>query len=74
MVYYVIKFVSEVYTLQYDTKWDGQIISSSELVVNAQYLICMKEKKHWYWEQKQQQKVIIVPTQSIYIYVLILWQ
>ena len=42
--YYVIKFVSEAYTLQDDTKCDGQISSAGELVVNEQYIICMKEK------------------------------
>ena len=34
MGYYVIKFVSEAYTLQYETTFHGQIISSIELVVN----------------------------------------
>ena len=42
MVYYVIKFVSEAYTLQYDTTWDVKISSSNELVVKAQYLRFMQ--------------------------------
>ena len=33
MGYYVVKFVSEAYTLQYDTTCDGQISLSGELVV-----------------------------------------
>ena len=42
MGYYVIKFVSEAYTSQEDTTYDGQISTSGKLVVKAQYLICMK--------------------------------
>ena len=42
MGYYVIKFVSEEYTLQYYTTCDGKIISDGELVVKEQYLSCMK--------------------------------
>ena len=42
MVYYVINFVSEFYTLQEDTTCDGQISKFSEMVVKAQYLICVK--------------------------------
>ena len=49
MGYYVIKFVSEAYTFQYDTTCDGNIISTGELVVKAQYLSCMQENKNWYW-------------------------
>ena len=37
-VFYVIKFISEAYTLQNNTTIDGQIISAGELVVKAQYL------------------------------------
>ena len=43
MVYYVVKFVSGAYTLQDDTKWDGQISSASELFFKAKYLSCMQE-------------------------------
>ena len=62
MGYYVITLVSEIYTLQDDTTCDIQISSAGELVVKAQYQICMKENINWYWDQKQHQKVIIVPT------------
>ena len=44
MGYYVIKFVSETYTLQEDTTCEVQIISSGELVVKAQCISCMLEK------------------------------
>ena len=36
----MVKFVSEVYTLQYDTTCDRKLISAGELVVKMQYLIC----------------------------------
>ena len=39
--YYVIKFVSEAYTVQVDTTCNVQIISSGELVLKAHYLSCM---------------------------------
>ena len=40
---YVVKFLSEAYTLQNNTTIDGQIISSGELVVKAQYFWSMQE-------------------------------
>ena len=43
-------YVSDDYTLKDDTKRDGKIITASELVVKAQYLIYMKETTKWYWE------------------------
>ena len=42
MVYYVINFLSEAYTLEYDTTYDGKISSSGEIVVKFQYLSCMQ--------------------------------
>ena len=45
MGYYVIKFFSEVYKLQEDTTCDLQISIYDELVVKAQYMNCMQDKK-----------------------------
>ena len=45
MRYYVINFVSEAFNLQEDTTCYGQIISSGELVVKAQYLSCMQKNQ-----------------------------
>ena len=50
--YYVIKFVSEPYTLQDKTTCDGQISSAYELVFKAQYLIRIQENTNRYWDQK----------------------
>ena len=41
--FYVIKFISEAYTLQNNTEIDGHVISDGELVVKAQYLFSMQE-------------------------------
>ena len=65
MGYYVIKFVSEAYTLQDDTEHGGKISSADEVVVKAQYLRCMQENTNWYLEHRQQKQVIIVPTRTI---------
>ena len=40
--FYVIMFKSEAYILQYNTTIDGQIITSGEFVVKAQYLCYMQ--------------------------------
>ena len=50
--YYVIKFISEAYTLQNNTKIDGKMISAGELVIKAQYLCSSQEKTNWYWEKQ----------------------
>ena len=36
--FYVIKFISESYRLQNNTRIDGKIISAGELVFQAQYI------------------------------------
>ena len=40
--FYVIMFTSWAYTLQYNTKIDGKIITAGELVVKAQYICSMQ--------------------------------
>ena len=64
MVYYVINFVSEDYTLHEDNNCDGQIYTADKLFVKAQYLSCMKENTKWYWKKKHD-KPIIVTTHTI---------
>ena len=65
MVYYVIKFVSEAYTLQDENTRDGKKSSSDELVVNTQYLRCIQEKTNYNWEQKEHQQIKVFPTSTI---------
>ena len=38
---YIIKFISEAYTLQNDSKIDGQVISAVGLFFKAQYIFSM---------------------------------
>ena len=58
-------FTSGAYTLQENTKIDGQIISAGELVVKAQYLFLMQVDTNWYWNQHSKHHVITVPTRTI---------
>ena len=48
MVYYVLRYFSDVFTLQEDIKADWQVSNSGELVSGAEYLSIMKSKKNWY--------------------------
>ena len=62
---YVIKFISEEYTLQNNTTIYGQIISADELVVKEKYIFSMQENSNWYWKQQQLQQNIIVTIRII---------
>ena len=64
-IFYVIMFTSEAYILQYNTTIYGQIITSGELVVKAQYLCSMQVDTNWYWNQHPQQHSITVSTRTI---------
>ena len=46
--YYVIKFISESYTLQNNTTIYGKNIAASELVFKAQYIFAMQNNTNWY--------------------------
>ena len=50
--FYVIMFTSGAYTLQDNTKIDGQIITAGELVVNEKYICSMQVDTNWYWNQQ----------------------
>ena len=63
--FYVIFFTSGAYTLQENTKIDGQIISAGELVVNTKYICSMQVDTNWYWNQHPKHDVITVPTRTI---------
>ena len=58
-------FKLEAYILQDNTTIDGQILTSGELIVKAQYLCSMQEITNWCWDQYPQQQVITVPTRTI---------
>ena len=58
-------FTSGAYTLQENTKIDGQIITAGELVVKAKYLCSMQVDTNWYWNQQSKHHVITVPKHTI---------
>ena len=59
--YYVIKLISEAYTLKNNTTFGGKIITASDLVVKEKYLCSMQDSNNWYWGQHTQQQAITVP-------------
>ena len=58
-------FISGAYTLQKNTKIDGQIITAGELVVKEKYLCSMQIYTNWYWNQQPKHHVITVPIRTI---------
>ena len=50
--FYIIKLISEAYTLQNNTTIDGKIISAGELVAKVKYLFFMQENYNWYCKQQ----------------------
>ena len=50
--FYVIKFLSEGYTLQKNTIIVGKVIYAGVLVVMEKYLCSMQENTNWYWRQQ----------------------
>ena len=63
--FYVIMFTSGAYILPESTTINGQIITSGELVVKAQYLCSMQVDNNWYWNQQPKQNIITLPTSTI---------
>ena len=49
----IIIFTSGAYTLQENTRIDGQIITAGELVVKEKYICSMQADTNWYWNQQQ---------------------
>ena len=49
----MIKFLSEEYTLQYNTTCDRKRVSSSDLVVKSQYLKFMQDNISCYRKKKK---------------------
>ena len=58
-------FTSRAYALHENTTIDGQIITSGELVVKAQYICYMQVDTNWFWDQQPKQHIITVPTFTI---------
>ena len=65
MVYYVVKFLSEQYMLQYYKTVNKQVIKVGELILKAEYIIIMKSRKTWYWQQLETKDSVVVATHTI---------
>ena len=44
MIYYIVEYVSNAFTLHEDTTTDGQISDLGKLLIRAEYISCMKTK------------------------------
>ena len=66
--YYVIKSLSEDYTLQEEKTFNRKMRTAGELVVKEKYINCIQHNKKCYWGKSQQQNNIIFPThKSVHI-------
>ena len=54
LVFYVVKYVTDKYTLQEENTCDGKISTAGELMIKYQYMSCMKSNSKRYWGGKQQ--------------------
>ena len=68
MVYYVIKFTSESYTLREDTTCGGNFSLSGEIVFRDQYINCMQDNTKWYWGKSKQQDNIIFQHSQLFVH------
>ena len=57
MGYYVMKYISESYTLQEEQTIYGQVIKPSEILFRTEYLAIMKEEKNGCRQQHKQNRV-----------------
>ena len=48
MGYYVVRFLSEPYTLQDEKKVDKKVMKSGELIKKAEYISIRKASTNWY--------------------------
>ena len=65
MGYYVIKYLSEPYTLkQYQTTY-GKVSKAGELAVKEEYLSIMKAKTNSYWQQNGMKQSVMISTRTI---------
>ena len=51
MGYYVVKILSEPYTLKDKKIFDKQVIKADEIIVKAEYPSIMKANTNLYWKQ-----------------------
>ena len=66
MGYYLIKYISEPYTLQKDQTKDGKVGKAGELVFKAVYLGIVKAKTIFYWKQHVTNHSVIISTHTVF--------
>ena len=65
MVYYVIIYIYEPYTLQEDQTSYGQVSKAGEILVKAEYLSVIKSETNWYCKQHGTKHSVIISTSTI---------
>ena len=63
--YYIIKFLSDPYTLQNEITVDGQILKDGELVADACYLTQIRQGSNWYVEAEEEQQLVTVSMRTV---------
>ena len=66
MGYYVVKFLSEPYTLKDNKTVEKQVTKAGELILKEEYISTMKSNTNWYWKQLVTKEGIIIETRTIY--------
>ena len=64
--YYVVKFLSEPYTLQGGKTVYKQVINTGIIIVKSEYLSIMNVNKNWYWKKLGTTESVIIETHTIF--------
>ena len=64
--YYIVKYVSDTFTLHGDIIEDGRVNNAGEMEIIAEYLSIMKSKTNCYWQQNKKKQIFILSTRTIF--------
>ena len=67
MGYYVVKNLSEPYTLQDNKTVDKQVIKAGKIIVKSEYLSLIKANTNQYWEKLGNKETVAIATHTISI-------
>ena len=65
IVYYVVRFLLESYTLQDDKTVDNKVIDSGELIVKMEYISIMRSNTNWHWKKLGTKESVVISTRTI---------
>ena len=69
MGHYMIKYLSEIFTLQEDQTIDGKVSKEGEILIKYEYLSLMKAETNCYWKYHEKSEFHnINPYHCSYIY------